>query len=1035
VGEPIRPTRQVAGGTPLDLALLLERSGVRLVAPTQALALGLELLEFVASFPGPRPASAASCRERACRVDLLRLRLDGAAATGWLRGRLERARLPGWRVEHVVWDMSGETDDRWRWTLSGVADSGAAVWLRIELQVRASGGRLSVSGRRCWLLGPPELACGRIWRALVRRLGRGPGLMGRGEALEIDVARASLGPAFAAAGWRLPNSAGLRVGLAVTGEGLLLSLGAAETSWPEGQVDVGDRGPAEAPEDPLARLRGWLRGGPTERAMADAALLELATAQPAVAGALLRARALALRFVDRERCVARLHEWLRAAPADGEAWWLLAVQHAILGESAGLVAALRGSTNEGTGVGGRLALALVLQQHEGGAAEALALLEALVAELPACAAELQAAVWRALARSRAGERATPAMAVLAAVSAALGEEGWRRREEAGELRAQVAAALVASGRPEAETAPLLRRLLGDVRPGRWDRSGARVALVGAARRGAGEARASARIVSEWLAQEGRWSELVAVLERQLVRLGGAPRIQALRRIARIHRHHLNDPASAEQALRVALEQPAGDEATDLALREASAELVTCLEMQGRVPEATLQGEALAAPCADAPGLGDREEAVLGDREEAVLGDREEAGLGDREEAGLGDREEAVLGDREEAGLGDREEAVLGDREEAVLGDREEAGLGDREDAVLGDRDEAVLKDREEAVLGDREDAPGSGVLATLIPALARALEGTVRGGSPAQLGVLLAMIEPLLEVREPAADARAWLQLGAFMAPKGAIAGAIAGWPSMPLEIRAQEPEMTGDSRGALRAALRAMAGETAGIRAPGVGLTGPQSLEEADAVALAEVDLGPMRAALGLELPVRADGGAAEVGVRNERPPAIGVGAAFLGLSAAERRFRLAFAAAMIADGLAIVTDPQGASLPELLAALHHLADRACPLRLPGAQAIVRALAARGFTGEQLPPGSREALALEIAGWQQSRASVARLAQLLRRDCLQVALRLSGALDGALRTIGREARLSGPPDSQGTLQALASPDGQCLLRAAGLLA
>ena len=75
---------------------------------------------------------------------------------------------------------------------------------------------------------------------------------------------------------------------------------------------------------------------------------------------------------------------------------------------------------------------------------------------------------------------------------ALGEEGWRRREEAGELRAQVAAALVASGRPEAETAPLLRRLLGDVRPGRWDRSGARVALVGEARRGAGEARVSAR---------------------------------------------------------------------------------------------------------------------------------------------------------------------------------------------------------------------------------------------------------------------------------------------------------------------------------------------------------------------------------------------------------------------------------------------------------------------------------------------------------------------------------------------------------------
>jgi hypothetical protein len=211
-----------------------------------------------------------------------------------------------------------------------------------------------------------------------------------------------------------------------------------------------------------------------------------------------------------------------------------------------------------------------------------------------------------------------------------------------------------------------------------------------------------------------------------------------------------------------------------------------------------------------------------------------------------------------------------------------------------------------------------------------------------------------------------------------------------------------------------------------------PQSPE---ALAVAEAELGPLRAALGLELPVRAEGGAAEVGVRNERPPVIGVGAAFVGLTAAERRFRLAFAAVMIAGGLAIVTDPQGASLPELLAALHHLADPTCPLRLPGAQAIVRALAARGFTGEQLPPGSREALALEIALWQQSRASVARLAQLLRRDCLQAALRLSGALDGALRTIGRDARLPGPPDPQSTLQVLASADGQCLLRAAGLLA
>jgi hypothetical protein len=80
-----------------------------------------------------------------------------------------------------------------------------------------------------------------------------------------------------------------------------------------------------------------------------------------------------------------------------------------------------------------------------------------------------------------------------------------------------------------------------------------------------------------------------------------------------------------------------------------------------------------------------------------------------------------------------------------------------------------------------------------------------------------------------------------------------------------------------------------------------------------------------------------------------------------------------------------------------------------------------------------REALTLELAGWQQSRVSLTRLAQLLRRDSLRVALRLSGTLDGALRTIGRDARVAA--DEQGALQVLASADGQGVLRAAGLIA
>lgn len=327
-------------------------------------------------------------------------------------------------------------------------------------------------------------------------------------------------------------------------------------------------------------------------------------------------------------------------------------------------------------------------------------------------------------------------------------------------------------------------------------------------------------------------------------------------------------------------------------------------------------------------------------------------------------------------------------------------------------------------------------------ALSRTLAGMAEGGAAVGVGALLEMMQGLvglLDLSGETASERPWLQLAAFLAPEGAIAEAVAAWPPSPVprDVWASEPEPIAESREALRTALRAVASETAGIRAPGAASAGLQGPQGALALAVAEAELGPLRAALGLELPLRFGCGAAEggVAVRNERPPVIGVGAVILGFSPAERRFRLALGAVMIGSGLALVTDPQGASLPELLAALQHLADATCPLRLPGAQTIVRALAARGFTGERLPAALREALALELSGWQQSRVSVARLAQLLRRDSLRVALRLSGALDGALRTIGRDARLTGPSDEQGTLQVLASADGQCVLRAAGLIA
>ena len=311
-------------------------------------------------------------------------------------------------------------------------------------------------------------------------------------------------------------------------------------------------------------------------------------------------------------------------------------------------------------------------------------------------------------------------------------------------------------------------------------------------------------------------------------------------------------------------------------------------------------------------------------------------------------------------------------------------------------------------------------------------------GRPLEPGLALGLAR-LHEAAGQHQRARALLQLAAFMVPQGKIAVELRGMPPLALtDVLTGDRPPDHEARDGLREVLRRIAGETAGLRAFGEGPATVRTPAEAEALALAEAELGGMRAALGLPLPLLlgpagADGG---VSVRNDRPPAIVVNAAFAGLPSAERRFRLALAAALIAGGLAIVTDPRGASLPELLAALLHLSDETCPATLPGSQAIVRAWVARGFRRDRLPVGLRDALASELRRWQESRESLARLAQLLRRDSLLVAARLSGSVDGALRTIGRDARLlgPGPHDERGALQVLAREDAQWLLRSLAVL-
>ncbi|WP_434418923.1 hypothetical protein [Nannocystis pusilla] len=246
--------------------------------------------------------------------------------------------------------------------------------------------------------------------------------------------------------------------------------------------------------------------------------------------------------------------------------------------------------------------------------------------------------------------------------------------------------------------------------------------------------------------------------------------------------------------------------------------------------------------------------------------------------------------------------------------------------------------------------------------------------------------------------------------------------------------EEGGAPREAIRLCLRELVAATAGIRAARE-LTLLDLSEAMRVQAIVEPEVAWLRAATGLRLPVRVGRGGPEGGVaiRNEREPAIVVYPAIERQAERERRFRLALAAELIRGGLAIVLDPAGASLHELLAALAWLGEPSQPPTLPGAQTIVRLWQKRGVTPEQFKPEQRARLCGQLRGWRTEAASVTRLATLLRGDHCVAAARLAGAFDGALLAIGRDARLPAPVDEASARQVCATDEAQRLFRGAGL--
>ncbi|MBL9101666.1 MAG: hypothetical protein JNL82_11955 [Myxococcales bacterium] len=553
-GPGVQEQGPALSSAPRGLALLLERGGARLVAEGREVG-GARVADCEMAVRG-RPRTVAECRGAVGAITRLAVVVPFDVVEAWVRRRLVGEHVGGWRIEQVRWDRSEGTG---AWELVGRGEEGE-VWLRGELVVRCDGG-MRVWLRRGWLLGPPGVTLARSWAAVLRRL-RGAGIAADGGELAIDAGAAALGGVFAAAGWRVPGrAAGARVW--VTHEGVELRAGSGwpegqagwpegQVGWPEGQVVHGWRegqagwregqvgwregqagwregqvgwregqavrgwpeGQAGWPEgqvvDVLAEVRAGLRGPPDQRAAACERLRALAEELPGAEERLSRACVRALRFVDAEACAAALGE-----PTDAAGWWTrVALARGSADELLKMLGGLMGVC-EAEGV--RLARALVLARAPEGVVEARALLEAMATDGGS------AAVLRALACVRAADASAKAVEVEAALTAALGEDGWRRREEASDLRGLVAEAVMRSGRSETAKAALLRRVLVGARRGRaGEREERRPGL-----------RKSAQIVADFYAQDGRWRELVGLLERELGRLDEVSRGDALARLARL----------------------------------------------------------------------------------------------------------------------------------------------------------------------------------------------------------------------------------------------------------------------------------------------------------------------------------------------------------------------------------------------------------------------------------------------------------------------------------------------------------------------
>lgn len=307
-------------------------------------------------------------------------------------------------------------------------------------------------------------------------------------------------------------------------------------------------------------------------------------------------------------------------------------------------------------------------------------------------------------------------------------------------------------------------------------------------------------------------------------------------------------------------------------------------------------------------------------------------------------------------------------------------------------------------------------------------------GRPVQAGLALGLAR-LGEADGDAELARSLYQISSFMASDGPVPALTDRLP-LPMPPDDIDAAAVGpmERPSVLRVLLTRVRGALAGIPEHSALLEPPPNETIHTRLTLADTIVEPWRRHLGLHLPIAWSRTPfpGNVGVRNAHQPTIVLGPGAERTPLPELRFRLAAATGVVGMGLAIVFDPAGHDLGDVLDAIGQIANPGHEPTGTSAQHIADALASAGHTAAAIEPSQRARLMEELAHWLTAPSGIAQLHSELRRARILFATRLSGQLDGALQALAHDMGLArdGKADAVATLR---TEEATWLLRALGL--